>query len=435
MTTFHNSASIIKNYKYSENAFLPKIVTIPLVQEKNCLCIPCVQPGDEVKEGDILAKPEKSGCYSPIHSPVPGQVIDIIKTLCPNGKQELSVRIKTKGSFSYLGKNIKKNDWNSYSSDKIKKIIKEKGIINTFNIQNISSLAFQIDFSSKKDGKNLVIRLFDEDPYRITDSLISKLYLDEVIEGTRITAKSLEANLIFFLVSETDTELLERIKKIELKSNEKIVIVNSRKYPSGYEDEIIRKVSRTFKKNENIRLTKKDLFIDAITAKDVYEAVCFGTPVISRYIHFSGNCISTKCILNVRQGTLLSDVVKQIGDFESTPAMVVINGNMCGYSVSDINIPVTKYVKSVSFLSANKKPDQLMYHCISCGNCRHICPRKLSPDLLYLYVTEHQHLSEKYLESANLCAECGLCNSVCPSRLPLSQIIATISESNIKTEK
>ena len=62
-------SSIIKDYKYSQQAFLPHYVTIPLSQESGTFYKSLVKSGDIVKEGDIIAEAElDSGKKSYIHS-------------------------------------------------------------------------------------------------------------------------------------------------------------------------------------------------------------------------------------------------------------------------------------------------------------------------------------------------------------------------------
>ena len=45
MTTYQVVPTELKKYKFSENAFLPKIVTVPLTQEKKCECRALVSAG------------------------------------------------------------------------------------------------------------------------------------------------------------------------------------------------------------------------------------------------------------------------------------------------------------------------------------------------------------------------------------------------------
>ena len=99
---------------------------------------------------------------------------------------------------------------------------------------------------------------------------------------------------------------------------------------------------------------------------------------------------------------------------------------LCGTSVKSLDIPITKYVKSVEFLSKKKNSDEQIYSCINCGNCRFACPVKLSPDILYNHTVNFKLLKDTYAASSLACIECGLCNTVCPARLPLCQTIKVL---------
>ena len=145
-------------------------------------------------------------------------------------------------------------------------------------------------------------------------------------------------------------------------------------------------------------------------------------------VHFTGNCIYSSCLLNVKLGMSIKDVVSQIGGFEKAPSLVVINGNQTGAAVSSLDVPITKYTKSVSFLSSKKETDSHVYSCINCGKCREVCPIKICPDVLYKHAKNGVEIDEIYLKTATVCNSCSLCNTVCPSRLPLGQMIATIKD-------
>ena len=98
-------SSIIKNYNTSQKAFLPKIVSIPLTQERDSSYKCIVKPGDTVKEGDVIAQTEiEKGWTSSLHSSVPGKVISTEPCFSPNGRQEFAVKIQFGGALSYLGK-------------------------------------------------------------------------------------------------------------------------------------------------------------------------------------------------------------------------------------------------------------------------------------------------------------------------------------------
>ncbi len=421
-------SSIIKDYKYSRQAFLPHYVTIPLTQESGVFYKSLVKCGDVVKEGDIIAEAVfDSGKKSYIHSSLPGTVTAIEPVYAPNGMQEFAIKIKFGGAFSYLGKKQQERDVSSFSQNEISSLLVQKGVLNTFKTSIPENLGIQIEtmLASKRKPENLIVRLFDEDPYRITDSLLSKFNFDEIAKGARILAKAINAKGIVFAIDQKfeNKEIFEKPEYKDIRALE----MNIRRYPCGTPREIVSAFNRSpLKKVCTFCLSKADLFTDSSTIYDVYKAACLSIPSIDKYIHFSGNCLNVSCFLNIRLGTPLRDVVTQLGGFIKEPAHIIINGKLCGISLQSLDIPITKYVKSVEFLSKKRGTDEHIYSCVNCGNCRFACPVHISPDILYNHTVNFKLLNEAFSASSLVCIECGLCNTVCPARLPLCQTIKVL---------
>ena len=420
-------SSIIKNYNTSQRAFLPKIVNIPLSQESES-CYKClVKPGDTVKEGDVIAQKEISkGITSTLHSSVPGKVLSLEPCFSPNGRQEYAIKIQFGGALSYLGKMHEEKSADSYSQFDISRTLIKNGVINTFKTAIPENFGVQIEkLSEVQKEHNLVVRLFDEDPYRITDSLVAKFYFHEIVKAARLVAKAINAKGIVFTIDQKSNEKdffnnpdYKDIYALEMKIQ---------RYPCGTPREIVSAFTRgPLKRICNFTLSKKDLFTDASTMYEVYKAAVLGIPCVDRLVHFSGNCLNASCLMDVKLGTNLRDIVPQIGGFIKEPAHIIINGMLCGTSVKSLDIPITKYVKSIEFLSKKKKSDEQIYSCINCGNCRFACPVNLSPDILYNHTVNFKLLKETYAASSLACIECGLCNTVCPARLPLCQTIKVL---------
>ncbi len=420
-------SSIIKDYKTSQKAFLPKIVNIPLAQESNSCYKSIVKTGDIVKEGQVIAQTEiAKGCTSSLHSSVPGKVLATEACFSPNGRQEFAIKIQFGGALSYLGKLHNEKDLSLLSSKEITRSLIQNGVINTFKTSIPENLGLQIDnLNENKNQHNLVVRLFDEDPYRVTDSLVSKFYFNEIVKGARFVAKAINAKGIVFAIDQK-SENKEWSNNPEYKDIFPLEMKIQR-YPCGTPREIVSAFTRgPLSKICNFELSKTDLFTDSSTMYEVYKAVVLGIPCVDRLVHFSGNCLNASCMLEVKLGTNLRDIIPQIGGFVKDPAHIIINGMLCGTSVKSLDIPVTKYVKSVEFLSKKKNSDEQIYSCVNCGNCRFACPVKLSPDILYNHTVNFKLLKETYAASALACIECGLCNTVCPARLPLCQTIKVL---------
>lgn len=415
----------VKNYKYIQNAFLPKITTIPLSQEKDCICNPIVKVGDIVNEGDVIAEPElKAKDKALIHSSVPGKVVNIISSLCPNGRIEKSIQIQFGGKFTYTGKKGVKENLSHFSETSIISTIVQSGIINTFDISKPVSLGEQIK-KYGKDATNLVVRLFDEDSSRFTDILVSKFYCEQVKDAAKIVAKAIKAEKIIFL-GKKNSLIADNFINSE---DENICVkkIDTNMISTLLKRELIISCNK-LKKSDSVKLNKNDFFIDSSTLFEVYKSVLEGIPCVTKNVHFSGNSLTASCFLNVRIGQTLGDIVNQIGGFAKQPAKIIINGETYGNTVSSLDVPITKYVKSVAFISAEKKLDTISYSCINCGCCRTVCPVGLSPDLLYNSVVNNSKISDVYIKSSLLCTECGLCNANCKSRLPLFQVISVLKK-------
>lgn len=427
MTVYNSGVvSTVKNYIDTQNAFLPSVAHIALEQESGLSFVPCVKQGDVVQEGQMIAYCMTPSSKAVLHSSVPGTVEEIVPSYFPNGKQGYCVNVKTKGSFSYLGHKIQEKDLSYVVPSSVPSVLAEKGVVNTFRTGKPENLASQIYM---KKCRNVVARLFDDE--NLTDALVSKFYWEQVVKGCEVLAKTLGAeNIVFAVDSSFD---VKNVSQKMTENNFYFVRMNINKYPSGDRNQIIRAVKKeNARKKTSISVSSEDLFIDASTAYDVYKAVLCSVPVISRNVTFSGNCLHSSCMLDVRLGTPIKDVVFQLGGFAKKPAMVIINGKFLGNSLQSLESPITKYTKSVKIVSSASLTDTHVYSCINCGNCRAECPENLLPDLLFVNASSFSNVPDFVSKMASLCTGCSACNCACPSRLPLSQTIEVLKNNLLK---
>jgi Predicted NADH:ubiquinone oxidoreductase, subunit RnfC len=418
-------------YKDAVNAFLPRIVTVPLAQESGFRCCSLVKKGDVVREGQVIGAPaegELSESPARIHSPVPGVVEDIVLCTSPDGRQGEAVRIKLEGSFTYLGRKKLAVDWTILPSATIVQQLSDRGVVNTFNTPEPVSLALEIEAVKHKKTRILVVRMYDDDPTRVTDSLLSSMFLSEIYTGALITARAMDAaGIVFISDSKFPVPETRETEAIPVK----FVKINIIEYPAGFQKEMRKVVRKTLREYPFTEIDVDDLYTDASTMYEVCGVIKDGIPVIDRYVYVSGECTPASGLLKVRIGTSVRFLAQQCGGFTTPPAAVIVNGLIRGWSAGSLDTPVTKYVKSVAFIPASRLPDQRRTTCVRCGMCRNVCPRKLTPDVLYRHASGGTPASEMYVRSALLCSNCGLCNSVCPSRLPVSQSVNLLKQQQI----
>lgn len=410
-------------FQDSVRAFLPRKVVIPFRQSSEAEYSCGFQPGDIVREGQIIASPKNFADGANIHSSVPGKILSIFNCTLPNGTLGNAAEISTDGAFSYLGKKLPSVDWNFLNTETLLEEFKVKGIVNTFR-KKTESLCAQITRGNLVKERFVIVRMFDEDPSRFTDSFIAKKFTSEVVQGALICCKAFSAKgIVFALPKKSDIEI-----STEFFGNVPFLFVNAdtEKYPCGFMQNLLRTIRNASKNSEFSKVNSKCLFLDPETALSVFEAVVKGIPVIERYVHVHGSCLKSVGMFKARIGASIKSLVEQCGGFKISPSKIVVNGMITGMVASTLDIPITKSIKSLEFVPATELCVQDEKNCIRCGKCRNVCPEGLSPDLLYKHLVENYHLPKELCATSLLCSHCSVCNSVCPSRLPLSQTIALL---------
>ena len=400
----------------SEIAFLPVLSVIPLVQESGGRANPVVSPGELVREGMLVGRASGSGAAN-VHATVPGKVIRNTSWKDSNGRAIDALIIRMEGSFDRLGKYEESFPWSGMSSYEIQRIIAEYGVVEMEGRgQPVSEMLSS--FRNSRAPLTLVVRCVFDDPWLAADYVLCKERLKAVVEGSFIAAKAgSKVSRIIYAVSCREKELGEKLiaeaGKSEIPCS--LVLVGTR-YPQRNQREL-ELVLNSFCKKEGIE-TGSMLILGPATLAAVHDAIKMKKPALDRYIAVGGSAVRRPKVLKARIGTRLAEIFAECGGFIDTPRHIVAGSPLLGREVTDLNEPVVKTSFAVVATLKNQIGPEIERNCISCGECRSVCPVGLDPEELYKQTIRLQKTG-----LTTECHGCGCCELVCPSCLPLAGII------------
>ena len=271
-------------FSLSVNGFVPRTAIVPLVQDSDAHPQVLIRAGDRVREGQMIAQ----GKNGAVHATIPGTVTDVSVVQYPDGKQGLAAKIKLGGAFSYTGKKRADMDWHAYDANMLHHLLAEKGVVNTF--KKCVPLSEQIQNLHPKSARILVVRLFDDDPSRVTETFVAAQNAREVTAGAAVVAKAMRAAGIVFVrgADKKDAVAAQKADDAAFSAPAYIVGCDAVSYPAGTMHELVGAVKRQLKDKPFADVGNRDVFIDVQTAIAAYRAVVQGPPLMCAvyYVRF-----------------------------------------------------------------------------------------------------------------------------------------------------
>jgi electron transport complex protein RnfC len=372
-----------------------------------------------VKEGMLIGRGQGPGSAN-VHATVPGRVIRTVSWKNDGGAVNDALVIRMEGSFEKLGRREEIFPWESLTSFDLQRIISEQGIVEMEDSGR--PVAEMISALRTVSGPlTLVVRCVFDDPWLAADYVLCRERLNAVAEGSLIMGRAGRVNHILFAFSHKEKEmgeaLLAESGKWDIPSS--LVLAGSR-YPQRNRREL-ELVLRNYEKKEALELGTL-LILGPATLAAVHDAVKLKKPVLDRYVAVGGSAVKKPQVMKVRIGTRIGEVLAECGGFIDKPKRIATGSPLLGRAVADLDEPVIKTSYAVFAVLGSQAWSSAPRNCISCGECRMVCPVGLDPEELY-----KQAGGPNSGESPALAAEChgcGCCEVVCPSRLPLSGVIA-----------
>jgi electron transport complex protein RnfC len=344
-----------------------------------------------------------------------------------DGVENSGLLIRLEGEFHMLGKKEERFDWESLDAESIRSLIDEYGVVEMDGYgQPVAELL-------EGNARTIVVRCVFDDPWLASEYLTCLEKADSVMEGAAIAAAALREHpasfpRIILALSAPDArlgkQLQEAAERAGIKDLETVYVGN--RYPQHNSRELGLAVRAWAGKNY---LEMNELLpLGASTLAAIRDAVVLHKPILERYVAVGGSSVESPAVMKLRIGSRIRDVFAECGGFSSRPVNIAVGSPLHGRKVSNLDEPVTKTTYALFAMhegeSDQKKQNKRLSGsaCISCGECRTVCPVGLDPEFLYKEALKKE--ANEISESSGAgCHGCACCDLVCPARLPLSRSI------------
>ncbi len=402
-------------------------ITLPLRTPTGAILTPVVAVGDVVKQGELLAFPEKDNAV-PLYSGIPGKIVEISHQPHPYFEVAPSLVIENDHS-----EEIEEHEAflhpDKLSQEQILNLLKERGIRNTDPWETPVHLKI-MENRGKVD--TLIIDATEAEPYLTADHRLLLERQDMVVTGAKLLADTLGASDIVVALQGDKLDAIEELEEnLSWDSSFMRVRTLPTRYPMGHEKILVASVTGK-------ELTPQEKPYDAhcavfpvSTAHAVGEAILRGVVQTHRAVTVSGSAVQRPRNFWLPLGTSLENTLLQAEGMRNDLALLLLGGPMTGISQRDLRCPVLLSNSAVLAFGSRDLPKHLEQEtpatmpCIRCGHCLKVCPMGLMPLEIYKAMTKGNPSPNKVSSlGAEGCIGCGACNYRCPSRLPLVQEIS-----------
>ena len=401
---------------------IPRWIVLPVQQHIGDSAEVLVKAGDRVRKGQLVAR--AAGYVSaPIHASTSGTVIAVEERPVPHpsGMNALCVVIETDGRDDWISDRLEPlEDYLNLDGVTLRNRVREAGIVGLGGAAFPASV--KLNPPPGREIETLIINGAECEPYITCDDMLMREHAHDVIEGTRIVQRVLQAKRCLIGIEDNKPKAIEAMRTAlgEETSDIEIVKVPTR-YPTGGEKQLIKVLTGREVPSNGLPGDIGIVCHNVGTVAAVYRAVAQGIPLLSRVVTVTGLGVRHPRNVEVLIGTPISEVVAFTGGYDDGVERLIMGGPMMGFALGSDEVPVIKATNCI--LAAGRgevdEPGPAM-PCIRCGECQRVCPAVLLPQQLYWHARARDF--DKAQDFALFdCIECGCCSYVCPSNIPLVQ--------------
>lgn len=400
-----------------QDAPVPPQLILPLNMHIGAPARPVVSVGDKVLAGQLVA--ESAGGFSAaVHASSSGEIIAIEDRPIahPSGLRAPCIVIATDGADRWLEAQPLADYRQTKPADLVEQLAQS-------GLAGMGGAGFPttVKLQPRNPISTLIINGTECEPYITADHELMRSSAEDIVRGAELLAYLLgEPDEILIGIEDNKPDAIEVMIAAAESSRAEIVTFPT-KYPSGGEKQLIEILTGKQVPSGGLPADLGIVVQNVGTAAAAWDAVANGRPLTSRITTLVGENLNAMGNYRVRIGTPVSFLLSEVGTKTSELSRVVMGGPMMGFSLPDLDVPVTKITNCLIVPDLTELPEPPPAQpCIRCGNCAEACPASLLPQQLLWFA---QSENSAGLKAHNLfdCIECGACSYVCPSNIPLVQ--------------
>jgi len=406
---------------------IPADVRIALMQHLGAPCEAILKPRSEVALGDRVGEGKGFVC-APVHASVSGTTGRNSVATLPNGRHVAVVPIKAADEQPLEGpalfEDVYGGDWprdslEQYEPEQIATAAQEAGLV------GMGGAAFpthvKLRRNPEKPIQTLLINGCECEPYLTSDHALMTSAPGPIITGALLGQRATGAAEVIVCVEDNKPEAVASLEKASEGTDIEVRVLKT-KYPQGGEKQLTMAVLGKAVPTGGLPLDVGAVVMNVATAAALARAVVRGKPLTHRIVSVSGGGIWRPKNVLVPIGASYRNLIDFCGGLSEDTARVVAGGPMMGFTIGDLDAPVTKGTSGVTALTAAEVSKSTETTCVRCGRCVDVCPLNLVPTKIAMAAKAGDcDLMQRYHITA--CMECGSCAYVCPASIPLVQLI------------
>lgn len=389
------------------------VVVIPVGMHLGAPSAPCVEKGQRVKTGEVIATPV-GGFGLPVHASVSGEVLFVEERQLLRSKPEICIGIQNDHADDWV--ELSPMDAEKASAAEIIAAVKNAGICGMGGAAFPTHVKLTIPEGKKAD--TVILNGAECEPYLTADHRMMLENSERIVAGVRLILRATGVSRAVIAVETNKPDAIESMRKATSGETQISVLPLKTKYPQGSEKQLIHVVTGREVPRGKLPLDAGALVFNVSTAAAIYDAVALGKPLMERVTSVTGGVKEPGNLL-LRVGTRYEDAINACGGMIEGARKVFAGGPMTGLCASDLEATVTKATNGIVVFDEKQAKAVEESACIRCARCVNACPIGLHPYLMRADLDKRDTDSAKKHGLMD-CVLCGACSYICPARRYLS---------------